>query len=139
MLAEPKYVSDQQLLDWILDGSIVITSLRSERPVLNFKGRTIKPQLVEQSGRYRVGEQCARWSWQFSNGSTIVRKKVVRVRRRVVCAKLVWMFANKTLIPESSQIHHGKKGRLYDGIGNLECLTNDEHSLLHYGSLEIPA
>jgi hypothetical protein len=99
-------------------------ALDTERPQLVFRGRLLKPQLNRQGGK-RVIVGTARWRWKIRyNGSM----------RSIVCSKLVWMYWHKCLVTEGCVIHHGDKGRLWDGISNLEEKTDEQHKQYHYGA-----
>jgi hypothetical protein len=125
MQPTPKHISDADLLSFILDGSIIMRDLHTSDPSLLFRGRHIKPQLTRQSGRYRITEQCGRYTFQFSFGSK------PRRTRKVVRSKLVWMYVNRRVVPPDHAVHHGPRGRLDDSIQNLELLHDNEHAAIH--------
>lgn len=117
-------ITDQMLLDLINAGTLVIKNIETDPELWN-KGRRIKAELTKQAGRnYDPKWSCERWTWRICVGGE---------RRRIVRAKLVWIFHTKTLVPAGCNIHHGKNGRFDDSVGNLSCWTEEQHKAYHYG------
>jgi hypothetical protein len=115
---------DDWLLQLILDGIIVITKLNTAHPQLWVAGRKVKAHLNPQGGRRRI-RGCSRWRWKIQHQGKC---------RRIVRAKLVWMFVNKQVVPPDHVIHHGRKGPLNDSQSNLECVSYARHQEIHYGT-----
>jgi hypothetical protein len=133
----PRYISDELLLKWINSGELRISRTWSRRPVLKFRGRKQKAELVVQRGRnYPAENGCARYTWRIQDGVTRTGR---RRRRRIVCAKLVWMHCHRRCVPWGWFIHHADEKRLNDSIDNLYCLDKPAHDNVHYGDEEFVA
>lgn len=134
---QPKHITDDEILGWILDGSLVITNLDDPRPVLTFRERVIQPYLNQQGGRnYQNG--ASRWRWKLRNGAYKKKGKRIEKQRNIVCSKLVWMFVSRMTVPDGSRIHHlnereGADSKC-DAQWNLACMTYLEHQEYHYGT-----
>jgi hypothetical protein len=133
ILNEPKHISDDELLAWILDGTIVITELDSPDPVLSFRGRVQAAELTEQGGKARCFGT-SRWTWKI-NDSQNKTADGKRRTRRIVRSKLVWMFDNKRCVRPGHKVHHDDDDRMNDSAENLIELHDDVHSALHSGPL----
>lgn len=125
MPASPTLITDEILLGLIVSGDLVINDIESPDPVLVFKGNIIKAELTRQRGRGRI-EGTERWTWRICHEGK---------RRRIVRAKLVWMFHHRAIVEHGCKVHHGRGGRLHDGIGNLTKMTDAEHNQFHYGCI----
>lgn len=120
-------ITDAELLDIIEAGTLEIRNIDDEHPELWFRGRKLKEQLNRQGGRrYTVGGS-KRYRWEI---------RYEGKRRRIMRSRLVILFKERRLITEDERIHHGEKGRLHDGAGNLQRLTCDEHDRIHYAEQE---
>src|SRR5687768_9153998 len=110
---QPKYISDERLIEWILDGSLIIKHLERRDPVLTFRGREIRAYLDadEWDGHN------PRYRWCIYSHS-VYRKackckklcrhptKRKRIRRTIARSKLVWMFKHRRVVTEGCLIHH---------------------------------
>jgi hypothetical protein len=129
VINEPKHITDGELLAWIIDGAIVISDLDSRDPVLTFRGREQKAELTEQGGRKRMFGT-ARMTWKIRD----YQQKQANGRprtRRIVRAKLVWLFDNRRLIRPGCTIDHDDDDRMNDAAWNLVELTDEAHSAKH--------
>lgn len=131
IINEPKHISDEQLVAWILDGTIVITELDSPDPVLWFRGRRQSAELTEQGGKRRMFGT-SRMTWKIRDCKLKQANGNIRTRR-IVRSKLVWMFENKRCIRPGYKVHHDDDDRMNDAGWNLIELNDDVHSALHNG------
>ena len=123
-MTESLQITDEEILGWVIDGLFVIEQLDTERPQLWFRGNYLKAQLNPQGGKRRTQPGSARYRWSI---------RFEGRQRRIMCSRLVFIYHHKRLIRDGCQIHHGDKGRLWDGISNLQELTEEDHARLHYG------
>lgn len=118
---KPTQIPDSEILSWIRSGLLVFRDSLTPDPQLYFRGRLLKPQLNEQSGRRRI-HGSARWRFHLRYEGR---------QRMIVRAKLVAMFFFGE-VGEDDRVHHGEGGRLDDGILNIDVWTNAEHDAYHY-------
>lgn len=123
---KPKHITDADLLALMDSGEIVISKLNTASPVLIHRGRIIQPELTEQRGRQRIVGN-VRHTWKIRRDGKA---------RRIVRARLVWMYANRELIGDGFTIHHRDHDRHNDRIANLERMTYGQHAGHHGGYLD---
>jgi len=51
--------------------------------------------------------------------------------RRVAVHKAVWMRANRQCVPAGFELHHGERGKEFNGISNILLREGCEHSWYH--------
>lgn len=119
-------ITDEQLLQLIIDGTLHIKEIDSEHPILYCRGKPLRPYLNRQGGKHTItGNGSSRYRWSIRwNGR----------QRKVMCSKLVFMYWHRRLVQPGCKVHHGSKGRLWDGISNLEEMSEEQHKEFHYGA-----
>ena len=118
---KPKHISDQQILEWIICGLLVIEDIWSRQPRCIFRGRELKPTIQYSNGRHKLPNN-PRHRWELS----FQRKK-----RSIVCNKLIWMFMYLETPQEHEDIHHFDEDRFNNAWFNLIRMTEDAHIDLH--------
>lgn len=127
-MSQPKWITDEQLLEWIEDGQIRITHLDQRSPRLIFRGRHHSPYLDAQD------DKNPRYRWRLSNHGRRLRSGRYRQHRRTIArSKLVWMYSHRSVVPEGQFIHHVDLDRFNDRSSNLEALSEPEHNGVHHG------
>lgn len=110
-----KTITDEEILDLILAGRIVIKKLHSRNPVVYKDGKPLSPYIVKGS---RCGD-CERWAIHIC----LPRKKGSRRKksrqRSIVRSKIVWMFKEKRVVPFAHELHHKDEDRLNDSGKNI--------------------
>lgn len=92
-------------------------------PRLFVRGVEIKPELNEQGGRVRIFG-ATRYRWQIRHKGK---------RRKITRNRLVWLWYFGH-IAEGCDIHHGELGKYFDGLANLDVLSEQDHLAFHYGA-----
>ena len=117
-------MTDEELLELIVAGIIVIEHPYDAYPQLIVNGRRVKAILNEQGGRRRIyGGKRYRWKIQHKGRC-----------RRIVCSRLVWMFVEVKIIPPKHVLHHGPLGSKVDSYFNIELMSYADHQEHHYGN-----
>lgn len=120
--ATPKHITDQQILDWIITGLLVIEDIWSRQPRCIFRGREQKPTIQLSSGRSRLPTN-PRYRWELSFNSK---------KRSIVCNKLIWMYMYLEVPQDHEDIHHLDEDRFNNAWINLIRMTEDDHNAIHY-------
>lgn len=105
-------LSEQEILKLVLDGRLVVDV---ERAVVTTAKRPDRPLRTAPCHR----------------GYRHLRIYVGHRRRSIALHKLVWMAANRQLVPEGHIIHHGDKGKHANGTDNLLLKDHCEHGWYH--------
>jgi len=105
-------LTETDVLNMLLDGELVVNTATAEA----FR--------AAQPDRLLTTRPCHR-------GYLHVRIYKDGRRRSVALHRLVWMAANRQCVPANHQIHHGKLGKLVNGIHNLLLQHADEHGWYH--------
>lgn len=116
-------ISDDELLELIESGKIRVANPYTPSPELFTNGRRRIAELVRQRGRMRIADSVARYAWRIH---------AFGKRRRIVRAKLVYMYVYRVIVPADWQIHHKDGNRLNDAIDNLEAIHVSDHKAIHY-------
>lgn len=125
-----KTITDEEILDLILAGRIVIINLDHPNPIISKDGKILSPYIVKGS---RCGD-CERWAVHIC----LPRKKGSRRKksrqRSIVRSKIVWMFEEKRVVPFAHELHHKDEDRLNDRASNIIDWTEKKHREYHNGN-----
>lgn len=110
-----KTITDADLLILILNKELVIENLNTPDPLLIDRGNPRKANLCGTRGK--------RYRWEISRNGT---------KRTIMRAKLVYMYATQSLIPNGKEIHHKNHNPLDDSINNLELQDHSDHLTHHH-------
>jgi hypothetical protein len=127
---QPKHISDAELLQLIELGELVMTELGSPGPRLFHRGREVKAQLVRQGGRRYIDGGSSRYRFQIERGR---HEDGHRIIRRIMRAKMVWLFVHRQLVPADCLLDHENEDKLDDSKDNIIAMTHEKHSEKHYG------
>lgn len=125
-----KTIPDEEILDLINCGRIVIKYLNRKNPVIFKDGKKLSPYIVWGS---RCSD-CDRWAIKIGLPKK-PRQKRPR-RRSIVRSRLVWMYVHRRIISLGEEIHHDDEDRLNDQAKNLINWAEDRHRSYHNG--EVP-
>lgn len=129
-----KTITDEEILDLILSGRIVVRNSLSRNPLIYQDSKLRVAGLVYGSRegtlpRYRVRIYLPR-----KKGS---RRKKCR-ERTIVRSKIVWMFKHKKCVPFGHELHHKNEDRLHDASWNIVDWTEEKHRDYHNGEDDVP-
>lgn len=131
-----KTITDDEILQLILDGRIVVKYRNRRNPVIYQNGKALTADLVygSRSGtlpRYRVRIYKKRLRRSPKRGRKPIERTIVR-------SKIVWMFVHKRCVPYGHELHHLDEDRLNDRAKNIVDWTEQQHKEYHNGYEDVP-
>ena len=105
-------LTEQDILGLVLDGHLLVDVDRAVVTTAKRPGHAMKTRPCHRGYRHLRIQHAGR-------------------RRSIALHKLVWMAANRQLVPEGHIIHHGDKGKYAKGIDNLLLKDHCEHGWYH--------
>lgn len=110
-------ITDEEILGWLNSGDLVVGLDNPE--TITFFGRVNTVSLI---GDDNANEKYTRYRFKIRHN---------RRRRTIVRSKLVYMAAERIIIPSGFEIHHLDEDRYNDVDWNLVMVTGSDHKKIH--------